>query len=191
MSMAAIAILVLVATLELVGTSFCALWPVKHQLSLFKTWHGWQDMYSLSGSNLDVWLVSVLHTLLISLVLSVSGCSGQRRCSSPSTARTAISFFAAACQVCAAALTLACFGQKAQTEHPCSHMQAGLLAKCVLVALLGGDNLMPVIDPHKKEGGVGLVFMFASVLISAVGLMVQAYAAQRVLTGRLPSSLNS
>ena len=70
-------------------------------------------------------------------------------------------------------------------------MQAGLLAKCVLVALLGGDNLMPVIDPHKKEGGVGLVFMFASVLIAARRPDSKAYAAQRVLTGRLPSSLNS
>ena len=187
MSMAAIAILVLAATLELAGTSFCAFWPVKQQLSLFRTWHGWRDVYSVSGSNLDVWFVSVLHTLLISLVLSVLGCSGQRRCSPPSTARAAISIIAVACQVCAAALTLACLGQKAQTEQPCCHLQAGLLAKCVLVALLGGDNLMPVINPHKKECGVGLVFMFASVLISAIGLMAQVYAAQRVLTGRLSS----
>ena len=67
--------------------------------------------------------------------------------------------------------------------------QAALLGKCVIVALLGKDNLLPVLEPHHKAN-VGLLFMFLSICISAAGLSLQGWMAKRRLAGAPTACIN-
>lgn len=49
--------------LQLAVVSLCTLWPIKHDLALLTTPHGWRQLYSLANSNLDVWVLSTIACL--------------------------------------------------------------------------------------------------------------------------------
>ena len=49
--------------LQVAVVSLCALWPIRHDLILLSTLPGWRELYSISESNLDVWLLSCLVCL--------------------------------------------------------------------------------------------------------------------------------
>ena len=49
--------------LQLVVVTCCTLWPIKHDLVMLIRPHGWQQLYSIANSNLDVWVLSVLACL--------------------------------------------------------------------------------------------------------------------------------
>lgn len=87
------------ALLEVVGSSFCALWPLRHQLRTIRTWTGFVDFYSIAGSNLDVWLQSVSHSLLIPVIAALASVTGQQRRASRATGKAIIAVIAALCQV--------------------------------------------------------------------------------------------
>ena len=59
--------------------------------------------------------------------------------------------------------------------------QTLLLAKCVVVALLGDDDVLPA---KKKLGHSGLLYLFASVLLCSFGVVAQSYAVQKILSGK-------
>lgn len=56
--------------LQLVVVTFCTLWPIKHDFLLLTRPHGWQQLYSVANSNLDVWVVSTLACLANVLCLA-------------------------------------------------------------------------------------------------------------------------
>lgn len=62
-------------------------------------------------------------------------------------------------------------------------VQAALLVKCIIVALLGSDKVLPDTGGQGGRHGVGLLFMFASICISSSGLCVQLLTAQRLVSG--------
>lgn len=47
----------------------CALWPLQTHLHKLTHLSGWQHLYSLGNSNLDVWVQSLAHCLLLLLCL--------------------------------------------------------------------------------------------------------------------------
>ena len=49
--------------LQLAIVSLFALWPLKRDLALLTTPHGWRQLYSLANSNLDVWVLSAIACL--------------------------------------------------------------------------------------------------------------------------------
>lgn len=49
--------------LQLAIVSMCTLWPIKHDLALLTRLHGWQQLYSVANSNLDVWVLSTIACL--------------------------------------------------------------------------------------------------------------------------------
>lgn len=64
---ASLGVFVCVTVLKLAATTWAALWPLKLEDTLcdLKTLSGMLQLYTLSNSNLDVWLLSILHTLLL------------------------------------------------------------------------------------------------------------------------------
>lgn len=64
------AALLLVWAAKLAVTTAAALWPIRHDLdALAHFWDIW-PLYSLADSNLDVWLLALLHTLVVAVLLS-------------------------------------------------------------------------------------------------------------------------
>ena len=49
--------------LQLAIVSLCTLWPIKHDLVLLLKPRGWQQLYSVANSNLDVWTLSTIACL--------------------------------------------------------------------------------------------------------------------------------
>ncbi len=62
-------------------------------------------------------------------------------------------------------------------EHACA-LQLALLAKAVVVALLGSDALWP-----GRHGRVGLLYLFASVCASLLLLSVEQLSACALISG--------
>ena len=62
-------------------------------------------------------------------------------------------------------------------------LQTLLLAKSIVVALLGDDNALP---RHKVDGkqGSGLLFLFFPIVLGAVASTIQSYTARTVLASR-------
>lgn len=58
-------------------------------------------------------------------------------------------------------------------------MQIALLAKAVLVALLGSDLLHP-----GSHGETGLIFMFAAIVTSLICVIVEMLCACTLISGR-------
>ena len=56
--------------LQLVVVTLCTLWPIKHDLVMLTKPHGWQQLYSVANSNLDVWVLSTLACLANVLCLA-------------------------------------------------------------------------------------------------------------------------
>jgi len=56
--------------LQLVVVTLCTLWPIKHDLVMLTRPHGWQQLYSIANSNLDVWVLSTLACLANMLCLA-------------------------------------------------------------------------------------------------------------------------
>lgn len=49
---------------QLALVSLCTLWPIKHDVALLLRPHGWQQLYSVANSNLDVWVLSNIACLI-------------------------------------------------------------------------------------------------------------------------------
>lgn len=73
------AILGFAVVLQVAVVSSCALWPIRHDLALLVSMQGWHKLYSISDSNLDVWLLSLLTSLGNIVCLTSITTSGQLR----------------------------------------------------------------------------------------------------------------
>jgi hypothetical protein len=63
--------LVLVWAVKLCATTSAALYPLRGRLWKLQHFSDIAELYTLSDSNLDVWLLSVLHTLVLAVLLSL------------------------------------------------------------------------------------------------------------------------
>lgn len=63
---------------DLAISTVCALWPIQNRLHKLQHLRGWQQLYSVGTSNLDVWVQTVLHCLLLFLCLVWGMRLGQR-----------------------------------------------------------------------------------------------------------------
>jgi hypothetical protein len=57
-------------TIKLSITTFTALYPLRGSLWRLQRFADIAELYSLAGSNLDVWLLSVAHVLVLAALLS-------------------------------------------------------------------------------------------------------------------------
>ena len=57
-------LLLLTFCCEGASTTFLALYPLRHSLHQLLSFRGWKELYSISDSNLDVWLQSLFHCVL-------------------------------------------------------------------------------------------------------------------------------
>lgn len=64
-------VFLLAASVKLGVTTWAALWPlqVQHALTEIKTLSGLARLYTVADSNLDIWLLSGLYTLVLVLLL--------------------------------------------------------------------------------------------------------------------------
>jgi hypothetical protein len=84
---------------ELAAVTFLTVWPIRDDAKHARHLRDWLDLYSVD-SNLDVWLLSVLHCLLLPLCfLRVAGQTRRHR-KRYASARLAVSFIIYTCQVC-------------------------------------------------------------------------------------------
>lgn len=73
-------ILGLAVVLQVAVVSLCALWPIRHDLGLLVTLQGWQKLYTIADSNLDVWILSSLACLgNIVCLTSIANLAHRRR----------------------------------------------------------------------------------------------------------------
>lgn len=72
-------VLGLAVVLQVAVVSLCTLWPIRHDLALLVTVQGWHKLYSISDSNLDVWLLSLLACLANIVCLTSIANSGRKR----------------------------------------------------------------------------------------------------------------
>ena len=83
---------------ELAAVTFLAVWPARNELKHARGLRDWVELYSVD-SNLDVWLLCILHCLLLPLCfLRVAGQTRRHR-KRYASARLAISFIVYTCQV--------------------------------------------------------------------------------------------
>ena len=91
--------------LQLAIVTACTLWPIKHDLMLLKRPHGWQQLYSVANSNLDVWVLSSLACVAnVACLASVASFTLKRQtsCEAPSyrVAQVMVAVLALLTQVC-------------------------------------------------------------------------------------------
>lgn len=76
---------------QLALVSLCTLWPIKHDLALLARPHGWQQLYSIANSNLDIWVLSNIACLMnIICLASVANFSLKRETSHQARAYKAV-----------------------------------------------------------------------------------------------------
>lgn len=179
------------AVVEVLCTTGCSLLPfgglpiaLKRPLRILR-------LYRVSSSNLDVWLLSIVHTLLLGVLLLL-GARRSRPRGNLVAGRLMANVVVALCQARLATnrytrafvFSLAAIDGSPRTPNRALGLQTALLSKCVVVALLGKDELLPSAPESYDAGtGVGLLLMFASICICSAGLATQACCTRRILTG--------
>lgn len=127
------ALFITAAILELAATTACALFPMRNALLQRPNWRVVLSFYSPAGSNLDVWAQSAAHCLLFSLLMLRARLAPRARSpvTQPSHVHNRV-------RMTIKVLTVLC--------------QLALLAKCIVIAVLGKDALLP--DPEYPESQV-------------------------------------
>lgn len=174
---------------ELGLVSFCTLWPIRDELRYAESLQQLLDLYSID-SNLDVWVQSVLHCLVLPLCfLRVAGLNRRHR-RRYASARLAISCIAYFCQVIDLEDWIPGLNANLDliwtvilwVEYKPYHLPGALqllcLAKAVLVAVLGKEILWP-----GRHGDVGLIYMYGAICISLIALLAQLLSATALVTG--------
>ncbi|DBA78719.1 TPA: hypothetical protein ACH3X1_008631 [Trebouxia sp. C0004] len=158
MGLVAAVVFCITLLLQLVVVTLCTLWPIKHDLVMLTRPHGWQQLYSIANSNLDVWVLSTLACLAnISCLASVASYKHK-----PETSQGAPPYKIT--QIVIAVLALL--------------TQLLLLGKAVMVALLADE----IVLPGEQAGQCGLLAIYLAVCSSIIGLAVQYYAAESMVS---------
>lgn len=181
-----------VAIVEVLCTTGCALLPFGGLPAVYKRPLTTLRLYRVSSSNLDVWTLSVVHTLLLGAILLL-GARRWRQRGSLVAGRLLATVVVALCQARLAlnryarlvrVLSSAAVSAVLPMLDRVLRLQTALLSKCVIVALLGKDELLPPApECYDTSTGVGLLLMFASICLCSAGLAAQAYCVQSNLTG--------
>ena len=104
--------------LQLAVVSLCTLWPIKHDLVLLLKPRGWQQLYSVANSNLDVWTVSTIACLANTICLaSVASFTLKQQTSHEAPHYKAVQVLVA---VFALLIQVRC-RQQASSTHSCSN----------------------------------------------------------------------
>ncbi|GAB4821914.1 hypothetical protein N2152v2_008960 [Parachlorella kessleri] len=161
--MASLHVFVAATLVKLLVTTLATLYPLRLEdvLCDLKTFHGLLRLYSLPNSNLDVWLLSILHTLfLLAFLWQVALPSSQRHLRR--------------------VVHIPPFTQASRGVYgACLVFQLLLLAKAVVVATLGMDLLLPSTE---HCGCSGLLCMYAAILVALTASFVENAAAQRMIS---------
>lgn len=172
--------------LQLLVVTLCTLWPIKHDLVMLTRPHGWQQLYSIANSNLDVWVLSTLACLANILCLaSVASFKRKRETSQGAPpykiTQIIIAVLALLTQVTSSSC---CQNNIAMLQtlwlDVCFLLQLLLLGKAVMVALLADE----IVLPGEQAGQCGLLAIYLAVCSSIIGLAVQYYAAESMVSGK-------
>eukprot|EP00887_Chlorella_sp_A99_P006350 scaffold3.g6350.t1 len=154
-------VLALAVIAHLAAVTAACLWPLRGYLSSLSRFWGVVELYSLGGSNLDVFALSWVHCA--TLLACLRHVSGVRRIGVNGR--------------------LVVFPHYTKASYiiysVCTFFKLLLLAKAVAVAVLSDATLLP--PPHgeaHRRGDVGLLCMFASIVASLVASFVEEWATQ-------------
>ena len=186
MGLVAAVVFCITLLLQLVVVTLCTLWPIKHDLMMLTRPHGWQQLYSIANSNLDVWVLSTLACLANILCLAGVASFKRKRETSQGAPPYKIT------QIIIAVLALltqvnpssCCQYNIAMLQtlrlDVCFLLQLLLLGKAVMVALLADE----IVLPGEQAGQCGLLAIYLAVCSSIIGLAVQYYAAESMVSGK-------
>lgn len=203
-----VAALVLTSVVKLAVITAAALYPIVRDLNALQHfWDAW-ELYSIPDSNLDVWLLALLHAAVLAALLSQVG-TPRRRYSGlvvppPYTKVRLAPGLTAYCDAawqcgagCAAGMPghppthpLAHPPTPQQVSHgvywSCTLFELLLLGKAVVVAVLGAAALLPPPADCRGVacGRVGLLCMYVSIVAGLLASFLEGWLGCRLVAAR-------